>query len=99
MGNLISSNLKTSVTKNPITELEKCLNLVFGSFAELKLKNNVKSQNFLKVIMALETLFMEWSCNQRVQESLIRVGTVYVLFQQLQLLQRLIDVDKMMKKV
>lgn len=68
-------------------------------FIEIKLKNNVASQNFLKVIMALETLFMEWSCDERVQESLILVGVVYLLFQQLELLQRLLNVDKIMKKV
>ena len=59
----------------------------------------MNSQEFLRVVLALETLFMEWSCDLMMQEALIRVGIVYLLFQQLKLFYRSIYSNREINKV
>lgn len=52
---------------------------------EFKAKKKIESQDFLKAILAIETLLMEWTCIEKMQEALVRVGTIHLLFQQLKL--------------
>lgn len=61
--------------------------------------NKVESQDFLMVVLALETLFMELSNEVHIPELLVRVGALYLLVQQLKLLYRMITVNREMKKV
>lgn len=52
---------------------------------EFKTKKKIESQDFLKVILAMEALLMEWTCIEKMQEALVRIGTIHLLFQQLKL--------------